>query len=86
LVPAEEDFRAVTRLSGWEAEAWWGLARVAKARGDKRMEADCRVRYKAAVRRRDKQLDDERRRGIEAVAAYEPGLPLAPNPRSALNP
>jgi tetratricopeptide (TPR) repeat protein len=74
---AADDFRKVTKLSGWEPEAWWGLARVAKAQGKRSEAAECLVRYRAAVHRRDRRLDEERAGGIERPAAFEPGLPLA---------
>jgi tetratricopeptide (TPR) repeat protein len=73
---ADADFRAVTRLPGWEPEAWWGLSRAAKGLGSGG-EAECLVRYRSAVHRRDKALDRERAQGVERPMPYEPGLPLA---------
>ena len=83
---AEADFKAVTRISGSEAEAWWGLSRVAKARGQKSEAAECLVRYRSAVRRRDRTIESDREKGIETPVAYEPGLPLASSQAPVLTP
>lgn len=87
LDAAEEDFDAATRLQGWQAEAYWGLVRVAKARG--RMdEADLKLQsYRRSVRARDRALAREAEAGIERPMPFEPGLPLAqsaPAPAAAL--
>lgn len=77
LTQAANDFSAVLRLQGWQAEANWGLHRVAKAQGKTR-EAELRLQsYRRSVHTRDRVMQREAAAGIERPSPYEPGLPLA---------
>ncbi len=77
LAAAEEDFRQMTRIPDGEADGWWGLTRVMRARAEKAEAAECLVRYRSAVRRRDRKAEREKAEGVERPSAFEPGLPLA---------
>jgi tetratricopeptide (TPR) repeat protein len=80
LDAAAADFQAASRLAGYEAEGFWGLARVEKARKRREEEEKDLGRYRSAVRRRDKRLEAEKRQGLESPSTYEPGLPLPLRP------
>jgi tetratricopeptide (TPR) repeat protein len=76
LAEAEADFSLAAEAGEWQPEGWWGLERVATARGQKARAAECRQRYRQAVRERDRRLDRWRRAGHEELQPFEPGLPL----------
>ena len=76
LDEAEADFTLAAQRGEWQPEGWWGLERVAKARGQKARAAECRERYRAAVHERDRRLDRWRHDGHEETQPFEPGLPL----------
>lgn len=73
---ARADFEAATRLVGWAAEGYWGLARVAKAEHKKDEETLRLASYRRAVRSRDRAMTHDAEQGIEHPFPYEPGLPL----------
>lgn len=80
LDDAEDDFRRLTLGGDSQPEGWWGLDRVAKARGQSLDAKRCQERYRETTRDRDRRLDRWRRAGHEDLQPYEPGLPLPPLP------